>query len=121
MVKVTNESYEKKKQAYKKWLRNNFEKVFELRNKNSKVIEAKLNIPPAIGDVRIRRIRRDAIKEMTKRELRTNPTITLDELWEKWELERIPQWKAKVRVVTIRPYDVIFRKAKSEVKRESYE
>ena len=93
--------------------------MFELRDEEPKVIQNRLNIPTYLSGIRIRKIRRDALKEMTKRELRKNPKTTLDELWTKWDLQRIPQWTEKRRVVIITPYDGVFRKAKAELAHES--
>ena len=123
-IKVKQESAkEKQEQARMEWIKNNFEsiddfvkQVFELRQEKSQIIRSKLKIPDHLwGARRIRKLREDAIKYMTKRELKKNPNITSDELWKRWKLRRIPTWTKKNRVRMIRGYDGIFEEAKKEL------
>ena len=121
---------EKREQARRDWIKNNFgnvevflRKVFEFRNEKPIIIRSRLEIPLRLWreDRAIRRLREDAIKYMTKQELEKNPRVSSGDLWDKWELGKIPKWKKTRRVTIIRGYDDIFEEAKKELAKQKIE
>lgn len=121
---------EKREQERGNWIKNSFgsienflKQVFELRNEKPLVIRSRLKIPRQlwVEDRAIRQLREDAVKYMTKQELKKNPNLSSDDLWDKWELGEIPKWTKKGRVTKIRGYEDIFKEAKKELVKQKTE
>ena len=121
---------EKREQERGDWIKNNFgsievflRKVFEFRNEKPIIIRSRLEIPQQLWgeDRAIRQLREDAVKSMTKQELKKNPNLSSDDLWEKWELWEIPKWTKEERETKIRGYEDIFKEAKEELAKQKTE
>jgi hypothetical protein len=90
------------------------QKVFELRDKKSTEIKNELGIPLPVRKVRDLRV--DAVKHMTRQELEKDPHVTADQLWERWrKLKRIRGMRKKGYVEQIRGYYDYFDEVKKEL------
>ena len=97
-----------------------YKAMFRVRHEPPDIIMAELEIPKFFWDQRhvgkpreltpreVRQWREDAIEHMTELRLEKNPDVTLDELWNEWKLERVPQWKKE-------DYEKIFENAKRKI------
>ena len=106
------------------WLENNLHlsregvlrKVFDLREKKPADLKNELGIDATVQcDGSLRKLRTKSIKFMTALEIKRDPDVKPEMLWQKWSFHKIRGWSMKSKTRKIRGYIDIFNEAKKNL------